>query len=365
MELSEKTQFVAQSTNGALDAFFQIRPVTDVPHQGPAELYLQGLTPEALYTGYNDVLQAMLWLRRQGAQSWCDLGCGVGRTCLLWSWLFPEGRSHGVELVPERIEEARGSARALGLGNTLWSEGDFASPQFQLPASDAYFIYLSSGPALDALLEKLKRLPQSVWVVVIESHGELKPRLQWESWWLAPRTQRFPLQSHRHDPWLSLYQTRGLHPALELEQSWEARMGLLPADLAQHPSPLGYLLTKSYQRNWEVVIASDERPWTMDSLGLRWHDAETIQGEHPPRQFQWGLGKIGLRRLPDDPQYRRWALWRRDETPMDYLDQQGQKGERVRIRKLFVAPVLALEFSDGRQILASELKFLRPSEGAF
>lgn len=366
MDTKGKIHFVSTQSDAALDAYFQLRPVTEVAHEGTEDLYLQGVSSEALFTSYKDVLSAMGWLRRQGVQRWCDIGCGVGRTVLLWSWLYPEAVGVGIELVPERLNEARGAALAHGLTNTHWVEGDFSSPSLELPEADAYFIYLSTGPALDAVLEKLKKSGRPSWVVVIESHGDLKPRLQWESWWLAPIPQRFSLSSHRHDPWLGLYQIHSEHPGHALERSWEGRSGILPDELFQHPSPLGYLLTKSFQRHWEVVIGEDDAAgtlaqWTMDTLGLRWHGSDSIQGQFPPRQFKWRLHSIGLRHVPQDPQYEQLAHWRRSGTTLDYATQAGLREQGVLLRKIYVTPEIRLEFSNGRQIPLSALQFLHTS----
>lgn len=361
MDLREKVQFIATQSNASVDAYFQLVPVTDVPHEGNEDLYLQGLTPEALFTSYRDVLAAMEWLRGQGVRSWCDVGCGVGRTVLLWSWLYPDSTGIGVELVPERLEAARGAGLAGGLSNTRWIEGDFASPGLALPEADAYFIYLSTGPALDALLEKIKKRGRPAWVLVIESHGDLKPRLQWESWWLWPQPQRFALVSERHDPWLSLYRIRLEHPAHALERSWEGRTGLLPAELAQHPSPLGYLLSKSFQRHWELVILELGEQWTMDTLGLRWHGPQEVQGQFPERQLKWSDDSLGLRHIPQDELYLRWSQWRRDARKLSYRTRSGQEERSVELRKIIVAPHNKLEFSNGARFDWSELIFLQPS----
>jgi SAM-dependent methyltransferase len=358
---TSRADFIRSQSTAALDTFFHVRPVTDVPRVGPEALYLQGLTQEALFTCYHDVLEAMEWLHGQGARSWCDLGCGIGRTALLWAWLFSDGEGQGVEMVPERLEEARGSARAMPLPNTRWVEGDFAAPGLALPAADVYFLYLSTGPALDALLDKLKKRARPAWVVVVESHGDLKPRLQWESWWLTSHPQRFALQSRRHDPWVGLYQVRTMHPALRLEQEWEGRMGLLPEDLARHPSPLGYLLGKSFRRHWELVIAEGEKLWTMETLGLAWHDAESVQGESPRRQVSWREGGVGLRRVPSEAAYQELAHWRRSGLPLEYRRSDGQSGLRVQLRKIYIAPEIAYEFSDGRVVAGRDLEYLRPA----
>lgn len=363
MKGQEKIQYVTQQSDAVLDTFFQLRLITDVAHQGSDDLYLQGLTGEALFTSYHDVLSVMEWLHHQGARSWCDLGCGVGRTVLLWSWLFDDAQGVGVELVPERLQEARGAALSLGLGNTRWIEGDFSSPSVKLPKSDVYFLYLSTGPALDAVLEKIKKSAPQSWVVVIESHGDLKPRLQWESWWLAPQAQRFPLKSQRHDPWLAVYRVRSEHAAHALERSWEGKSGLLPHELSLHPSPLGYLLSKSFQRHWEVVIGEDGAQWTMETIGLRWHAFDTIQGQFPPRQFKWKPESIGVRHLPNDPTYSQWATWRRENTQLRYQLKNGETASGVVIRKIFVSPSPCIEFSNGRQVPVEELALLESKLG--
>lgn len=352
--LAQKILFLRQQTLKALDQFFQLRPITDVPREGAEVLYLQGVSPEALYTSYHDLLEVMPWLYQQGARRWCDVGCGVGRTCLLWSWLFEDAEAHGVELVPERLEEARSAARSLPAPHTFWVEGDFASPSLKLPDADVFFIYLATGPQLDALLAKLKHRASPAWVVVVESHGDLKPRLQWEAWWLAPTAHRFALQSQRHDPWLQVYRTRPDHPVLQLEDAWEGRTGLLPNELALHPSPLGYLLGKSFQRHWELVVEENGEKWTMETLGLSWHNPQALQGLHPPRQIEWPKVTMGLRRIPEDLPYRRWADWRRQETVLRYRG-PAQEGRRVKIRKIYLSPLPCLEFSDGVRVQSTHL----------
>lgn len=361
MNIQEKIQFVLQQSDSRLDAFFQLRPITDVNHEGTEDLYLQGLTSEALYTSYKDVLGLMEWLKGQGVNRFCDLGCGVGRTVLLWSWLFPDAQGIGVELVPERLNEARSAGLAKGLQNVNWVEGDFSSPSVELPKADVYFIYLSTGPALDALIDKIKKQSNNAWIAVIESHGDLKPRLQWESWWLVPHSQRFTLTSQRHDPWLALYKVNSTHPGFGLERSWDGRAGLMPSELELHPNPLSYVLSKSFQRHWELVIGENNEQWTMETLGVRWHGPLEIEGQFPPRQFKWIKGNIGLRHIPEQGEYGQWVKWRREGTFLSYISLQGEKAQNVLLRKIYVAPVTRLEFSNGRQITPSELQFLRPS----
>lgn len=348
--LADKLTYLRAQSPQALDQLFQLRTVTEVAREGGEGLYLSGVQAEALYTSHHDLLEVMPWLHQQGARSWCDVGCGIGRTCLLWTWLYEDTQSFGVELVAERLEEARSASRAQQSQRHFWIEGDFASPGLVLPRADVYFLYLATGPQLDALLAKLKKLHGSAWVVVIESHGDLKPRLQWEAWWLAPTVQRFQLHSQRHDPWLQVYRTRPDHPVFALEENWEARQGLLPHELAIHPSPLGYLLGKSYQRHWELVVDEGGEKWTMETLGLTWHDPQTLQGSHPPRQLTWGRATVGLRHVPEEARYRQWSDWRRQGRELRVVTRAGEERRRVKIRKIVISPEVQLEFSDGLRV---------------
>ncbi|MBY0516980.1 MAG: class I SAM-dependent methyltransferase [Bacteriovoracaceae bacterium] len=352
---TEKIDFIKGQSTAQVDLFFNLKPISEVEREGHESLYLSGVTSEALYTSYQDLLEVMPWLYKQGARTWCDVGCGVGRSCLLWSWLTQE-RAIGIELVPERIEEARAACRSKNLSQIHWIEGDFSSPSRALPESDVYFLYLATGPQLDALLAKIKKRSTPSWVVVIESHGDLKPRLQWEAWWLAPTANRFSLKSFRHDPWVQVYKTRPDHPVFHLEDSWETKSGLLPQDLALHPNPLGYLLTKSFLKNWEIVIDERGEKWTMETIGLAWHDMNTVQGHLPPRQVSWSRENIGLRRIPEEGQYAQWSAWRREERLFSYLTHQGISGQRVKLRKIIISPYDELEFSDGVRVKWEDIK---------
>ncbi len=360
MELAEKVDFILRQSDAALDQFFQLRPITDVPREGAEVLYLKGLSPEALYTSYKDLVEVMQWAHRQGLRHWCDIGCGIGRSCFLWTWLFEDAKATGIELVPERLEEARAAARALRTERNFWIEADFAAPALALPEADLFFLYIATGKELDLLLKKLKLRASPAWVAVIESHGDLKPRLQWEAWWLSPSVHRFPLRSARHDPWLQLYRTRPHHPVCELEESWELRSGILPEELELHPSVLGFLLSKSAHRDWELVVQEGEELWTMDGLGLKWHDPLTLQGAHPPRQIRPSQMKVGLRRIGEATPYRQWSQWRRDGVELALPRGSGGLRRLGVIRKIILSDQGLVEFSSGERLRWSELSGLGP-----
>jgi hypothetical protein len=124
----------------------------------------------------------------------------------------------------------------------------------------------------------------------------------------------------------------------------------MPADLAIHPSPLGYLLSKSRQLNWELVIEEEGELWTMETLGLSWHDPQSIAGLHPPRQINWSRVKVGLRRIPDELPYREWALWRRQDKMLRYSRDGIAVKSGLKIRKIILNPTPLVEFSDGLRV---------------
>lgn len=352
MGIKEKIALIYEQSDEQTDQFFGITPITDVSREGPQDLYLAGIDPKALYSSYKDLAEVMLQLYQSGVRSWCDIGCGIGRSCFLWTWLFEDTTSVGVEIVGERLELAR--SRSLN-ARMLWIEADFARPDFKLPLSDSYFIYLATGTRFDRVLNKIKKLPGSPQLVVIESHGDLKKRLMWESWWLPPTELRFKLYSHRHDPWGSVYQKTSNSIFFQLEEKFELQSGILPADLKKHPSPLGYLLSKSSQKNWELVIEENEHKWTMDTLGLEWFDHQSIKGLHPPRQLSWDQCTIGLRLIPEDGDYRQFSQLRREAVLLRVHTAQSRI-ENVVIRKIIIQPEFIIEFSDGSRIARSEIK---------
>jgi SAM-dependent methyltransferase len=68
-----------------------------------------------------------------------DLGSGVGKVVLVVA-LLTGAIAHGIELDPVLVERARASARALGLENARFVEGDMRD--VALPAADVYYMYI-------------------------------------------------------------------------------------------------------------------------------------------------------------------------------------------------------------------------------
>jgi SAM-dependent methyltransferase len=351
MTLQEKLSLLSEYSDEQMDQLFGIDAVTDVPKEGPEDLYLKGIDAKALYSSYKDLTEIMVQLYHAGTRSWCDLGCGIGRSVFLWTWLFDDTTAVGIEIVGERLEHSR--ARTLK-NRTTWLEADFAGVDFKLPDCDAYYVYLATGPRFDRLLKKMKKLTGLPYLVVVESHGDMKKRLAWESWWLAATDLRFKLYSHRHDPWGSVYRKSGNSLFFQLEEKLELQSGILPVDLKKHPAPLGYLLSKSGQKSWELVIEEEGQKWTMDTLGLEWFDPQSVKGLNPPRQISWDQCTIGLRLIPDGD-YRVFSQLRRTQAQLRVSCAKAAM-EKVVIRKIFIQPEFIIEFSDGSRVPRSEIK---------
>lgn len=350
MNLNDKKEFIRTHTDEYLDQFFGLETTMDLTYEGPDDLYLQGLDPRALYTSYKDLLEIMETLYLQGLRSWCDVGCGIGRSCFLWTWLFEETTSVGVEQVRDRIDQARSHSL---LERMKWIEADFSNPEFKLPHTDIYYLYLATGPRFDGLLRKIKKIPGTPMLVVVESHGDMFQRLQWESWWLIQTDKRFRLDSRRHNPWGMVFQKSADSMFFQLEESFETKRGILPSELKKHPSPLSYLLTKSNQKNWEMVIDEQGEKWTMDTLGLEWFNAHTIKGQNPPRQVSWDQCTIGLRLIPEG-EYDFWSRLRRHSAALT-LATRDQVFDQVRVRKIFIQPEFVVELSNGSRIKVNDI----------
>jgi SAM-dependent methyltransferase len=74
--------------------------------------------------------------RRDGF-AWCDLGCGYGLTTAVFAATHPAGYFHGVDMMPEHIEQARLFAAESAITNIAFHIADFANAsQMGLPGFD-------------------------------------------------------------------------------------------------------------------------------------------------------------------------------------------------------------------------------------
>lgn len=160
----------------------------------------KGIDPEALCTRPEDILSILSDPLVTG--TWVDLGSGYGHTVMTYAEKFPDRKSVGVEKEEPRNEWAKALAREKEL-TCDFIQGDLLTDD--IPEGNTYFLYFPQGHVLDRILSFLSQRP--VTLVVIESHGDLFPRLEKEAWLKLER--EIPLSSKRHNPLARIYRSTG------------------------------------------------------------------------------------------------------------------------------------------------------------
>ncbi len=89
---------------------------------------------DAVNSGFNDCLLAAAAVGER--DSVLDVGCGNGQTTRLAAALAPAGRAYGIDLSAPMLARARASARAEGLGNAVFEQGDAQVHPFPAAAFD-------------------------------------------------------------------------------------------------------------------------------------------------------------------------------------------------------------------------------------
>ncbi len=171
------------------------------------------IDPRALCTDPADVYAIITDPLIQGL--WVDLGSGFGHTVLTYAMTFPDRLAVGIEFEHSRVEAARSLALANSLGNVEFLHRDLLVDS--IPVAENYFLYFPQGHVLDRILSILAKLVSSFNLIVIESNGDLFPRLDREEWLTV--IKEIPLSGARHSPYARIYQPNhqvrnlaGLHP---------------------------------------------------------------------------------------------------------------------------------------------------------
>ena len=124
----------------------------------PEEL---ALVPDGSVESFAGVANPFSLGRLERAERVLDLGCGAGTDSLVAAQMVgPEGRVVGIDMTPEMLAKARGSAATLGTANVEFVEGEIEA----LPFGDASFdVAISNGvvdlvPDKDAVFAELHRV---------------------------------------------------------------------------------------------------------------------------------------------------------------------------------------------------------------
>lgn len=98
-----------------------------------------------------------------------DLGCGHGFPCIAFSVLNPSMHFTGVDIVKEKVDGAKKTAKKLGLKNTNFITADLSQNLYILPEAEYYYIH---NPFNEDVSEHvIKSLMQFSSCKVISTHG--------------------------------------------------------------------------------------------------------------------------------------------------------------------------------------------------
>jgi SAM-dependent methyltransferase len=128
------------------------RYVTDVPY---ARRFVRELSPAwlaftALICGFQPPARA------QGF-AWCELGCGHGVTPTLLAAAHPEGRFHGIDVMPQHVEFAEKLCRDAAIENAKFHAVDFATadnldlPLFDFIVAHGVYTWIDAAAQNDLL----------------------------------------------------------------------------------------------------------------------------------------------------------------------------------------------------------------------
>ena len=275
----------------------------------------KGLTPEALCTSADDLVRICSHPLVHG--TWIDLGSGYGHTVKFYREAFPGRRAIGIEK-----EEAR-----IAVAKKLAADGEFIQGDLlhtDIPDGDTYFLYFPQGHVLDRILSELAR-KNSFSLVVIESHGDLFPRLDKETWFSC--RAEIPLQSARHHESARIYVPNS------------------------GPRNLSGLHAYSF-REFSFLVKDESGEWWGDSYGL-FASGDQYLLQHPPRSVRReDVVKIvttadlppeaaflcALRRLPDVTVHTHGKV---HDGPL---------------RKIHSSPGFSVEFPSGNRVQWSEIQ---------
>lgn len=279
-----------------------------------------GLSAEALYTTSDDLNRIFDDGLISG--TFCDLGCGHGLAPLLYGERFPTRKAIGIEFEKARLDFGRGEAQKLHLENVSLIEGDLLS--CNIPKADTYFLYFPTGPVLDRILTTLYELGSAFRLVVIESHGDLLPRIELENW--LSLLKEIPLSSKRHYPNARIYERT----------------------LAQRDKRL-FPFTLSYQEKFFVL--TDEE-WIGETYLMEWQKEEAFDLCYPPRTIHMSSVKKVLSKEELSAELKCCVEIRRRGEVNIKTSKSSFKGH---IRKIITKPSFHLELSGGEKVEWSDI----------
>jgi hypothetical protein len=189
----------------------------------------------------------------------------------------------------------------------------------EIPEADVYFLYFPTGPVLDRVLEELYRAQKFFRLLAIESHGDLLPRLELESF--LQLQEEIPLKSPRHYPKARLY-----------ERIFKE----------QRPGPFNLSFRERY-----LVVDEGHQRWVGETMGLSWTAEDRFELATPPRTIHWRHVAQVCELADFSPEVQRCLAFRRHGPVVIKTMDREYRGE---LRKILLTPVFRLELSTGERV---------------
>jgi hypothetical protein len=209
-----------------------------------------GLEQQALLTDISDYLN--IFSHFNDVTSFVEFGSAYGHGPLIFSRLFPFAQAIGIEFEEVRFNTAVALKNNFKLNNCEFILDDLAIAK--IPCADLYFLYFPTGPILDRILFELSQMSHKSHLIVVESHSDLIPRLEKETW--LTEAFEIPLVSPRHYSKAKVYASGGLK--------------------------LSSYFDFSFKEKYFMIRDSDHSIWIGDSLGLEWHSKDSLTLLNPP-----------------------------------------------------------------------------------
>ncbi len=281
------------------------------------------IDPRALCTDPQDVAAICADSSIQG--KWIDLGSGFGHTVLTYAQLFPGRLALGLELDSSRVNASRNSALSHHLTNAEFLTHNLLTDP--LPVGENYFLYFPQGHVLDRILSELARV-RAFNLIVIESNGDLFPRLDREEWLTIER--EIPLSGKRHSPCARIYR---------------------PNEKARE---LAGLHRYSFQEKY-FLIADGESSWLGNSFGL-YASGDQYTLAQPPRTVREDqVVKIMTRDELDLKTGFLIALREYENVTVSVWERIYQGP----LRKILMTPTFSVEFPGGERVEWKDIDWIK------
>lgn len=284
--------------------------------------HYKDLNPHALYTSYEDLANIIQgpWV----SGTWIDLGAGVGQSSLMYAYLYPERKSIAIESDEARALAGKRVKELLKLNNCQFINDDLEV--CPIPEGETYFLYFPTGMVLDRILSELRLINKFKRLIVIESHGDLLPRLMKEQW-LRP-VGAIPLNTPRHHPEAMVYER-------------------VEAPLNYGPHQISYL------NKLLLIQDEDHSLWIGESKGLEWLREDQYQLAYPPRTINWSQVQK-IMEVVDLDERSYFLVKLRRLSPL--VIQTKEKLIEGFIRKIIISPCFKVELSSGELVEWQDIK---------